>query len=59
MLAERVQERAKGFSLGTAVRGLLAIIPFAIGWCVGILIRAVFLFVAAVIEGYRAGLGIK
>lgn len=57
MLAERVQERAKGFSLGVAVVTLFAIIPYVIGWCAGLCLRALFFFIAALIEGYRAGRG--
>lgn len=56
-MLERIQARSKSLSLGVAIVTLFAIIPYVVGWCAGLCLRAIFFCLAALIEGYRAGRG--
>lgn len=56
-MLQRIRAELAGIDLGEWVLTLLALIPYALGWLVGVIVRLVLWMVAAIVAGYKAGKG--
>jgi hypothetical protein len=52
-----IEARAKHVNLRRWLLLGLAMLPFALGWLTGVLVRLIVLIIAAILEGYAAGRG--
>lgn len=62
-LLDRIEDRARSLKPARAVLGIVALPLYALGWLVGIIVRAVWWVLAwawsAAVVGWREGRGVK
>jgi hypothetical protein len=56
-MMDRIRNEFNRLHFADIALTVLAIVPYAVGWLVGIVVRLTLWLVAAVIAGYHAGRG--
>lgn len=56
-MIDRIRNEFYRLNFADIALTVLAVVPYAVGWLVGVLVRLTLWIVAAVIAGYHAGRG--